>query len=289
VKINEETLKFKEETRDVAMKKYDAGIASDFEVLQAESDVINFQPQLISSRNQVSFALLAVMDLLNVKAEEGFDVELIGELKPEYRTFDKQEIFKKALDNKYEIQSFKKGIEAAELQTKLVRSANKPTFSAFSNYTIQSQYDATTGKDVYWGEGAWRDDLTFGAVAQVPISALFPWSKERADKTKDQLDYEQLKLSLTTIESGVRLNIENLLLKLEEEKSKIASMDKSVELMSRLYRTTRERYGLGLVSNIELRDAETNLNSAQLGRVQAIYNYTVTFISLLDAAGVDRL
>jgi outer membrane protein TolC len=289
VKINEGTLKFKEETLDAARKKYDAGIASDFEVLQAESDVINFQPQLISSRNQVSFALLAVMDLLNVKAEEGFDVELIGELKPEYRTFDKQEIFKKALDNKYEIQSFKKGIEAAELQTKLVRSANKPTFSAFSNYTIQSQYDATTGKDVYWGEGAWRDDLTFGAVAQVPISALFPWSKERADKTKDQLDYEQLKLSLTTIESGVRLNIENLLLKLEEEKSKIASMDKSVELMSRLYRTTRERYGLGLVSNIELRDAETNLNSAQLGRVQAIYNYTVTFISLLDAAGVDRL
>ena len=291
VNINEETLKFKQETLDAARKKYDAGIVSDFDVLQAESDMIGFQPQLISSRNQVRFALLAVMDLLNVKAEEGegFDIDLIGELKPEYHTLDKEDIMKKALDNKYEVQSFKKGMEVAELQTKLVRSANKPTFSAFGNYTIQSQYDPVSGEDVYWGEGAWRDDFTFGAVAQVPLSALFPWSKERADKTKDQLDYEQLKLSLTTIESGVRLNIENLLLKLEEEKSKIASMEKSVELMSRLYRTTRERFGLGLVSNIELRDAEMNLNGAQLGRIQAIYSYTVTFISLLDAVGVDSL
>jgi outer membrane protein len=288
-KINEETLKFKEETLDVARKKYEAGISSDFEVLQAESDAINFHPYLISSQNQVRFAVLAVMDLLNVKAEDGFDVELIGELKPEYYALDKQEIFEKALDNKYAIQNFKKGMEVAELQTKLVKAANKPTFSAFGKVLVQSQFDATTGKDIYWGEGSWRTDATIGAVAQVPISTLLPWSKERADKTKDQLDFEQMKLSLTSIESGVRLNIENLLLKLEEEKAKIASMEKSVELMSRLHRTTRERYGLGLVSNIELRDAEMNLNSAQLGRVQAIYSYTVTFISLLDAVGVDRL
>jgi outer membrane protein len=291
VKINEETLKFKEETLDVARKKYDAGIASDFEVLQAESDVINFQPQLITTQNQVRFALLAVIDLLNVKAEEGegFDVELVGELKPEYYALDKQDIFEKALDNKYEIQSFKKGIEVAELQTKLVKSANKPTFSAFGNVRFQSQFDAQTGKDIYWGKGSWRTDATIGAVAQVPISTLFPWSRERADKTKDQLDFEQMKLSQSTIESGIRLNIENLLLKLDEEKAKIASMEKSVELMSRLHRTTRERYGLGLVSNIELRDTEMNLNNARLGRVQAIYDYTVTFISLLDAVGVDSL
>jgi len=291
VKINEETLKFKEETLDAARKKYEVGIVSDFEVLQAESDVANFHPQLISSRNQVRFALLAVMDLLNLKEEDDqeFDVELIGELKPEYYSLDKQEIFRKALDNKYEIQSFQKGMEVAEFQTKLVRSADKPTFSAFGNLTFQSQIDAATGKDIYWGQGSWRTDGRIGAVAQVPISALLPWSKEHADKTKDQLDFEQMRLSLSTIESGTKLNIENLLLKLEEAKAKIASIDKSVELMSRLYRTTRERYGLGLVSNIELRDAEMNLNGAQLGRVQAIYDYTVTFISLLDAVGVDQL
>jgi outer membrane protein TolC len=291
VKINEETLKFKQETLDAARKKYEVGIVSDFEVLQAESDVIGFQPQLISSQNQVRFALLAVIDLLNVKTEEGegFDIELVGDLKPEYYALDKQEIFRKALDNKYEIRSFKKGMEAAAIETKLVRAANKPIFSAFGNYTVQSQVDPSSGDDIYWGEGAWRDDFTIGAVAQVPISALFPWSRERADKSKDELDFAQMKLSLTTIESGIRLNIENLLLKLEEAKAKIASMEKSVELMTRLHKTSRERYGLGLVSNIELRDAETNLNNAQLGRVQAIYDYKVAFLSLLDAAGVDRL
>ena len=289
VRINEITIRFKEETLSVARKKYEAGIASDYEVLLAESDVTNFQPQLISSRNQVRFALLAVMDLLGVKSEEGFDVELVGALEPNFVTFDKQEVFKRALENKYEVLNFRKTMEIAEVNSRIVAAANKPNVAAFGNYTLTSGFDAESGKNKYWGEDSWSGSLTVGASVQVPLSALLPWSKERAGVVKDKLDYEQMKLSLSSIESGVRLNIENLLLKLEEEKAKISSTEKSVALTSRLYRTTRERYALGLVSNIELRDVEMNLNNAQLGYTQAVYNYTVALILLYDAAGVDQL
>jgi outer membrane protein len=289
VRINEETLRFKEETLSVARKKYDAGIVSDFEVMQAETDVANFQPQVISAKNQVSFALLAVIDLLGVKSEEGFDVDLIGELKPEYRSFDKQEIFTRALENKYEVQSFRKNMEIAQVVGRIAAAANKPTVAAFGNYTLSSGYDSTTGKNKYTGEDSWSGNLVVGASVQMPLSALFPWSKERANIVKDKLDYEQLKLSLSSLESGVRLNIENLLLRLEEEKAKIISVGKSVELTSKLYQRTRERYSLGFVSNIELRDVEISRNNAQLGYAQAIYNYTLALISLLDAVGTDSI
>jgi len=126
------------------------------------------------------------------------------------------------------------------------------------------------------------------AAASARSSPSSTSSKERADVAKDKLDYEQMKLNLTTIESGVRLNIENLLLKIEEEKTKIYSREKSKELLTRLYRTTREGYTRGLVSNLELRDVETNLNNAALGYNLAIYNYTVAVILLYDAIGVDQ-
>jgi len=288
VRINEITIRFKEETLNVARKKYEAGIASDYEVLQAESDVTDFQPQLISSQNQVQFALLAVMDLLNVTSKEGFDVELVGALEPKFVTFDKQEMIKLALENKYDILNFRKTMEIAEVNSRIVAAANKPTVVAFGNYILTSGFDAESGKDKYWGQGSWTDTLTVAAAVQVPLSPLLPWSKERADVAKDKLDYEQMKLNLTTIESGVRLNIENLLLKIEEEKAKIHSREKSKELLSRLYRTTREGYTRGLVSNLELRDVETNLNNAALGYNLAVYNYTVAVILLYDAIGVDQ-
>lgn len=287
VRINEETLRYKEETLNVARKKYDAGVVSDFEVMQAETDAANFLPQVISAKNQVNFALLAVMDLLNVSSKEGFDIDLVGELRAEYRTFDKQELFKRALETKYDVQSFKQSMEIARIGSKITAAANKPTIAAFGNYTLANGFDSTTGKSIFTGENAWIGALAVGASVQMPLSALFPWSQERADVVKDKLDYEQMKLALSSIESGVRLNIENLLLKLEEEKARIASVGKSVELTSKLYQRTRERYTMGFVSNIELRDAEINRNNAQLGYAQALYNYTLAFISLLDAVGTE--
>jgi outer membrane protein TolC len=197
-------------------------------------------------------------------------------------------MIKLALENKYDILNFRKTMEIAEVNSRIVAAVNKPTVVAFGNYILTSGFDAESGKDKYWGQGSWTDTLTVAAAVQVPLSPLLPWSKERADVAKDKLDYEQMKLNLTTIESGVRLNIENLLLKIEEEKAKIHSREKSKELLSRLYRTTREGYTRGLVSNLELRDVETNLNNAALGYNLAVYNYTVAVILLYDAIGVDQ-
>ncbi|MCK5095256.1 MAG: TolC family protein, partial [Spirochaetes bacterium] len=90
LRVQEETLSHKDEALEVARKRYDAGLSPDYEVLSAESDVENFKPDIISARNQVEFALLAVKNLMGIE-EEGtdFDIELIGTLEPEYYSFQK--------------------------------------------------------------------------------------------------------------------------------------------------------------------------------------------------------
>jgi len=95
-------------------------------------------------------------------------------------------------------------------------------------------------------------------------------------------------LGLSSIESGIRLNIENILLQLEEEKAKISSGEKGVELALKLYASASERYINGLISSMELKDTQITLNTAQLGSLTSIYNYKSALFDLMDAVGVDH-
>ena len=285
LKVQEQTLEYKKETLRVARKRFDAGLSPDYEVLSAESDVENFRPTVISSDNQVRYALLAVKDLLGVAEGEEFDVELIGELVAEYFAFKREELIEKAMEYKYEIGQAENTIAIAELNSRITKSEKKPVIAGFMNYRAQSGFDSS-GKPRYWGEDSWDGDLSVGVSVSMPLSAIFPWSRERAEIVQSTLELEQLKLGLESLESGIRLSIENLLLRLEEERAKILSGEKGVELASRLFSSAKERYEKGMASSMELQDSQVSLNAAQLGYLRSVYNYKVAVLDLMDAVGV---
>jgi len=287
LRIQKETLEYKKQALDVATKRYQAGLIPDFEVLQAESDLESFYSQVISSENQVKFALLAVMDLLGIHADGEFDVELKGTLEPLYYNLEREELLEMAMKQRSEIKQYQTNIRLAELSQDLTEAARKPVIAGFINYSLQSGYDSQTGENKYWGENSWDGNLTCGASINMPLSSLFPWSKETADIKKGELNLEQLKLGLSSLESGIRLSIENTLLKLEEEEAKIRSGSKAVELALRLYQSARKRYESGLSSSMELRDAQVTLNNAQMGHITSIYNYNLALFDLMDAVGVE--
>jgi len=45
----------------------------------------------------------------------------------------------------------------------------------------------------------------------------------------------------------------------------------------------------GLISSTDLKDAQLNLNRAQLGYLSAIYNYNLALYDMYDAVGVDHM
>ena len=170
----------------------------------------------------------------------------------------------------------------------ITKAANTPVIGAFANYTLKSGVDTSTGEGKYWGEDSWDGDLLIGLSISMPLSALFPWSKENADIKRGEFDLEGLDLQLRSIKSGIRLNIENLLLKIDEEWSKINSGKKGIELAQKLYNSSLERYKNGLMSSMELKDTQLGLNNAKLGYLQAVYNHKIALFDLMDAVGIDH-
>ncbi len=284
--INKETLEAKEEALEVARQRFNAGLVADFEVLRAESDLESFKATVISSNNGVRIALLNVKNALGIE-EEDFEFELIGELEPIPVEIDREQLVQTALTKKYELRSFRKGMDMAAASEKLSRSQNKPTLLAWANYSLQSGFDTASGENRYFDIDAWEGDLTMGLNLSVPISAFFPWSKESANIKKARLELQNLQVQYGALESGVRIAVESSILKIAEERAKIASGRKSVDLAQRLYEAAADQYESGYISSVELKDAQLGLNSARLAYAQAIFNYNRNVLDLMDAVGVE--
>jgi HAE1 family hydrophobic/amphiphilic exporter-1 len=290
LRVQEETLQNKAEALEIARKRFGAGVGTELEVLSADSDVENFIPGIISARNKVEFALLAVIDLLGFEEEvEDFTIELIGELKPEYRPLDRKELISLATEQKFSIREFKTSISAAEYQSNLIAREKRPTIAGFANYMVQSGFDTATGKNKYTGRDSWEDNLTLGLSFQMPLSALLPWSGENADVIKFAAELESLKTGLQSEQGDIRLNIDNILLRIEEEVAKISSGNKRVELAQKFLESSEKSFANGLISPTDLKDAQLNLNTAQLGYLSAIFNYQMALYDLYDAVGVDTI
>jgi outer membrane protein len=286
--VQEETLANKQAALDIARKRFEAGLAAEISVASAESDLESFMPQVISARNQVDFAVLAVMDLLELGSQQGeYTIVLKGELVPEYRTFVKSDLVELAQKHNYNLLKYKTGISTAGYQKTLAERAKYPTIAGFADYTVQSGYNPNSGAGDF--SEPWSDLLTVGLSVQMPLSALFPWSGENAKVKKSEFDLEGLQTGLSSVKSGISLTIQNILLRLEEEKAKIASGEKSVELARKYLKISETSFENGLISSTDLKDAQLNLNSAQLGYLSAVYNYKLAVYDLYDAVGVDSL
>jgi len=285
VSVQEETLTQREDALRVARERFEAGLVPDFEVLSAESDVENFKPEVISAQNQVELALLAVKDLLNITDDEDYDLELVGELSPVFFDFDRESLVDMAVKNNYDLRAFRSNVNIARFQESLKKAERLPFIGAFSKYNVQSTFDAATGANDYTN---WDDVLTVGVNVSIPLSGLLPYSREYSERLKSGLDLAALEKNLSSLESGIRISIESTLLKIREEKAKISSSLKTVELASRLYESARDQFANGYITRIELKEAEVRLNSARIGYLTAVFNYLSALFDLMDIVGVHE-
>jgi outer membrane protein TolC len=288
--VQQESLAYKEDALVMACERYEAGLAPEYEVLQAESDLESFRPDLIDAQNQVAYAGLAVLDILGIDRDGEVDISLVGSLdEPLSLDVTRESLVRQALSESYTLRQQRQAISLQQVQVDLNRAQKRPSITGFASYALESGFYPQTGEAEYRDGNAWDGDLTAGVSVQVLLSSLFPWSGENADVTQSERTLEKLSVELDGLRSSVRLAVQNALLALDKQESKISSGRKAVQLAQRLYESARERYNNGLITSLEFQDAQVDLNSAQLSYLEALYDYRSAMFDLTDAIGVSSL
>ncbi|MFH1239111.1 MAG: TolC family protein, partial [bacterium] len=171
-------------------------------------------------------------------------------------------------------QALTKRLELAQLdvQNKLndslievYRAGWRPSLVASGNYDYQNQTNRLSAKSGDW-DTKWAANLTLNMP-------LFDGFTTRARVNQGLAQREQLKLNKEQLIDNIKLEIRQAYYNFEQAAENIKGQQENIDTAKDNLRIAQERYRLGLMSDIEVRDAELTLAQAETNYYQALFDY----------------
>ncbi len=271
VVIAEEAVNVTESHYKTTRALYKEGRVSDYDVSRAKVQLVNNRTRLIKARNNLKLAREELSFLLNTKLEEDWKVK--GDFPREKREVNLQGALGKALGERSEIRQLRVKESTAKVSIKLARAENRPNLDFLANY----QYTNPFYNREEWG-GTWNVILALSFPLFSGLSDL-----GRINQAKAGL--EQVKILRNQVEQRIKLEVRKAIFDMEEAGERIEAQEENVKLARKNLGIAEERYRQGLMSEIELRDAQLSLTQADTDYFQALYDYNVAGAFLDKAIG----
>ena len=280
ITVQEENVQLLEEQLKNAKSRFDAGAASNFEVLRAEVALANGRPPLIQARNDYRLAIEELRQALGYVSSRGEDVakvpEFLGSLdigQPvEYQLPD---ALATARANRPELQRLAKLTDSGEARVVASRASARPELDLIGSYDIvrgpfspgwASRLDGWAGGlQMQWNIFDGR--ATAGRVAQA----------------KSQLSQTRLSLDEATL--AVEVDVRRAYSSLQEAWELVQSTGKVVSQAEEALRLANVRYNAGTATQLDVLTSQVALTEARLNQLLSYYGYNVALATMRQAVG----
>ncbi|MBR3628006.1 MAG: TolC family protein [Elusimicrobia bacterium] len=279
VHVQENSLDIANQHLDETKARYKQGLSSNLDVMTQEVRVNNIVPLVLQAKKNVELATLYLRQILNKDPESPIYLTWIEDdlMIPEIP--DLQKLYDMAYEQRPELIVSKLAADIAETNYKIAKADHYPNLSAYGNYgyngyTIEGLPD---NNHYYWGSN-------IGLQFSMPIFHGFSVSSQVKQK---EMYYEDAKASYENLKKNVRIQVKSAWLNLEEAKKRIESTKGVVERAQENLNSKMLRYRNGLISQLELNDAISDLNDSNLTFVQAVHDAHVALSDLNYAVGME--
>jgi outer membrane protein len=259
--------------------RFEAGSASELDVLRAEVSLANLRPQLVESRNASELAMLDLKRLVNIPIAQ--PVRLVTTLTVPTDSVDNlrpvSEIAAE-LNRRAAVRAAEQQVAIKSQQVSLAKSAYLPTLSLDFRYGGQLfplRPLSLSGTEL-------RRDVAASLTMQVPIFSGF---KRQADLQQARIELQQSELQLAQLREGVQLEYERARGERARALSSIAARQRTVEQAERVYDLTVLRYEKGLATQLETSDARLALLQARTNLVQALADFYIADAEVAKSLG----
>ncbi|HPQ69822.1 MAG TPA: TolC family protein [bacterium] len=264
--------------RDDIKSKRDRGLASDYELMFAETEVAKRQSPLISAENNYENALRALKMQIGLPQEA--TVELTDALHLEPLVLERQQAIDEALGNRDELNLLSAQIDARKSEANLYLSNMLPTVGAFGEVDLTTQLN-----DDFWPQ---EEDDEFKQFTTIGIGVNWPlfdglqnYQKRRQSRAKQRAD----ELTRQQARRGIELEVNTCFNNLTTKREEVAAHRQTVQLAERTYQLAEIRYQSGLATQLELNDAQLNVTSTKTELAASVYGYALARAQLLRALG----
>lgn len=276
VSVAEQAVKDAEDLHKNVKSQYEVGLASQFDLLRSEVRVVNLKPQLIQAKNNFEVMKLNLKTLLGM--DIATPIEIQGNLAYEPIEPEMEKSIGLAIQNRPEILQLEYQKRIAEEMWKMARAERLPTLSISGSFNFWADRLAITGD-------AWQDYYNINLVLTVPIFNGFgPAARQAQAKTA----VREIELNLKGLKDGVKFEVSQAILRIEEARESLLSQEKNVEQAEESLRIANLNYTEGMITVLDVSAAQTALTQARVNYSQAVYDFFVAVADFERSLGVKK-
>ncbi len=257
---------------DIYEKQFQAGTASEYDVLRSSVQVTNIEPELLQADIALRQSKLALIVLMGIDYDFDFNPDVtLEQMQQEmygYSLGTDADLSGNASLRSIDIQQ-----RIAEKNVDLKKFAWIPTLGASFNLSWMSLSNGNAFKNLDFSPYS-----NVGLALNVPI---FSGGTKYYGLRQAQVQVKEVALQRENLLNSLKMQRDLALDNINREARQIASSAEGLKSAEKAYDIMQKSFEIGAASYLDLRDSEVAHTTARLSYLQCIYNYLVS-VSELD-------
>lgn len=255
--LAQENLNQKTRHLEEAKRRFEAGVATDYDVLAAQVAVDNARPEVIRSQNQIIASQDQLRFLLSLEEEVDAEGRLDAEISP-VQSYDSA--LASAINNRPELTDLRHRIGMYEEIAVLARTGLKPRL----DLKVGAEY-----KDLEQTDGT---AFSAGLVFSWP---LFDGQRTNGKVAQAESDVRSLKADEQKLLDAIAQETREAANQVREAEEILSALASTIVQAERLLKMAETGFELGVKIRLEVEDAELNIRQAKSNLARARRDYLV--------------
>ena len=274
VRVNEAAVAQSRELLRVTQAQLTAGVASQFDVLRAQTQFDNNQQSLISSRNQVSLSKNSFANALGVDPSTPIDPQPLDA--PPVPDLDEEALIQTAFNQRPEYLQADVNIILAKKNIRLAHRNLEP----YMNASISGNYAATSNS---FGQD--RGTASVGLGLTIP---LYDGGATRAQVQSAQSDERGALIQKDQYARGIKAEVQQSVIAVRDADERRTAISRTVSQAQEALRLSNVRFQAGVGTQLDVNDAQTALTQAETNQVNAQYDFLGALARLQRSVGTPQ-
>jgi outer membrane protein len=254
--------------------RFNNGVATEVDVLRSEVSVANLEPAMIRADNNVRFARAAINNLIVVDLDAPLRIDGVLEYHP-WAVDNLEEIQKRTLDMRPEIQVARQQVQQAEYTKSLAHAQKKLTvdFETQWGYSVRDVENFFNNQFLRWN---FAFNFKLPLIDSGRTSGLVAQATARTNAAEQRL---------AQLENDIRLEVKQAYDDMQSSAKAIAAAQLSVSQAEKVHTMMQANYEYGAATTLDVLDAQIALTIARNAQIGATYDYEMAKARLRLASG----
>ncbi len=274
LKILRDNIEVSEERIEIEETKVDLGSGSEYDLLQARSDLNADRAALLREQNRLTEAKITLNELLSRSPEGEYEVTTDIDVN---RLLMREELYQRLMTENTQLAIARMQKDISSLQIRQLRGERMPDILLTSGYSYNRsendggfiRFNETTGFNV-------------GITARINIFNGFNLNRRiqnaQIDRRNAELSYEQQMLRLESDFLAIFRAYQNAIEMVDLEENNLQNAEETLDI-------ALERFRLGSISSLEFREAQRTFLQAENRLINAKFEAKVAETELLQISG----